>query len=137
MLKFITSSQKNLRIELKLFHFIDVSIHPVIDFFLWPGEVSSSSKEYPVTSVKRSTPGPHYTTHEKWRINIQIQVNLRLKIPMQVMISWYNLWSRNGGPTGILRMLAVLISDTQTTTKTTNQRRDTNGNNGFEKTAEI
>ena len=44
-----------------------------------------------------------------------------------VKIGWRSLDSQHGGLIGILRMLAVLILGTKTTTKTTTQLREAKG----------
>ena len=53
------------------------------------------------------------------------------------MIGRCSFDSQHGDPTGILRMLAVLISDTQAMIKATTQLRDTNGKNEPEKTTKM
>ena len=56
---------------------------------------------------------------------------------LSVTIGRCSLDSQNGGPSCILRMLAVLISGTKTMTKVASQQRDTNGKDGLERTTKM
>ena len=93
--------------------------------FLRPAE-SPYSQEYQATSV---TSGSGIATlYNPWKMtNPNLNHSTTLIRDRNVMIRRRSIDSQHGGLGSILGMLAVLISGFKTTTKTTTQRRDTNG----------